>query len=149
MLYDQIASLASAEWHFSLSKGRVDQIKRLQHDYLTQVDVVIKESLNSEIEQKRKKAQGKFYENSGAFFDERKENLGVVVKKLALFPSKRFSLKKIFVNASVGQMLTRLRLIGYAHPIKNKAVSNFYLSFYTDLIIVTHVNVGRFFSVND
>jgi hypothetical protein len=132
-----------------LSKGRVDQIKRLQHDYLTQVDVVIKESLNSEIEQKRKKVQGKFYKNSGAFFDERKENLGVVVKKLTLFPSKRFSLKKIFVNASVGQTLTRLRLIGYVHPVKNKAVSNFYLSFYTDLIIVTHVNVGRFFSVND
>jgi hypothetical protein len=149
VLYDQITSLASAEWHFSLSKGCIDKVKKIQHNYLTQVDVVIKESLNCEMDQKRKKIQGKYYKNLGAFSDQRKENPGVVVKKLALFPSKRFSLKKIFVNASIGQVLARLRLAGYAHPIKNKAVSNFYLSFYTDLIIVTHVNVGRLFSVNE
>jgi hypothetical protein len=141
ILYDQIVSLASAEWHIGLSEGHADKVKKLQHDYLIQVDAVIKESLNCEIEQKRKKVQDKFYKNLGASSNERTENLGVAVKKWTSFPNQSFSSKKVFLYAPVGEVFAKLRFVGYVHPIKNKAVSNFYLGFYTDLIIVTHVNV--------
>lgn len=141
ILQDQIASIASAKWHVDLSEGPVDKIKKLQQDYLIQVDAVVKESLNRELEQKRKKVQNKFYTNAGALSNERKENVEVAIKKLIPLSRKRFLLKKVFIHAPVSQVFARLRFMGYVHPIKHKAVSNFYLSFYTDQIIVTHVNV--------
>jgi hypothetical protein len=134
ILHDKIVLLASAEWHAGLSKGQADKVQKLQQDYLVKLDDIMKESLNFEIEQKRRKIMEKYYKkkNSGVFFSERKKNFVASIKKLTASSKNRFSSIRVFINAPIADIFAKLRLIGYVHPIKNKAVSNLHLGFYTD-----------------
>jgi hypothetical protein len=46
----------------------------------------------------------------------------------------------VSVNAPIGEVFAKLRLKGYIHPIKDRAVGNVYLNLYSDAEIVKHYN---------
>jgi Type II intron maturase len=140
--YDKIALLASSEWHLHFSKGHVDKIKKFQQDYLNKASALIKESLNSEIAMKHNKIVDAFNinKNFGACLSKKKEGLLGLVKGFTVLSTDKLFLRKILINAPIGEVVNKLRLAGYMHPIKNKAMGNSYLGCRTDSEIVTYFN---------
>lgn len=139
ILHSNIAALASAEWHVHLSKGQAGEIKKLQQEYLTRVDLVIKKSLNLEIEKKRRKMVDRYYPNKN-FKSSSRDMPFLCVDSTKEFTCREFFLRKICINAPIKNICANLRLMGYIHPMKDKIVSNFSLSFYSDSAIVVCIN---------
>jgi len=142
ILYDKIASLASSDWYESLSKGQADKVKQLQEDYLIKANEIIKESLNSEVEKRRNKIISKFKINKtpGSLLSKEEKDLLGLAKGLTILASDKSSLRRISINAPVGEVFAKLRISGYVHPTKDKAIGNSHLGFHTDSEIVSHFN---------
>ena len=142
ILYSNIVAFASAEWHVNLSTGQAGEVKKLQQEYLTRVDSIIKKSLNLEIEKKRSKIVDKYYQNkdSGSFSKDILFFGGGPVKEFSASSACEFFLRKVSINAPIKEMCANLRLMGYIHPMKDKSVSNSSLIFYADSVIVVYIN---------
>jgi hypothetical protein len=111
-------------------------------DYLTKADDIIKESLNLEVEKRRNKivSKHKINMNSNSGLRQANKNLSRTAEGLTSLVSQKSSLIKISVNANIGEVFSKLRLFGYIHPIKNRAMGNSQLEFRTDSNIVSHFN---------
>ena len=139
ILYNNMVALASAEWHVHLSESQAGEVKKLQQEYLTRVDSVIKKSLNLEIEKKRSKIVDRYYpnKNSKSFSKDIPFFRAGSIKE---FSASEFFLRKVSINAPIKDICANLKLMGYIHPMKDKSVSNFFLSFYADSVIVVYMN---------
>lgn len=142
ILFSNIVSLASAEWHLHLSKGQASEVKKLQQEYLTRADAVIKKSLNLEIDKKRSKIVDKYYSNKiSKLFSSNTPFVNVDSTQEFSAPSaSEFFVRKVSINAPIKDIQVNLRLMGYIHPIKPKSVSNSFLGFYADSVIVVYIN---------
>lgn len=142
ILFSNIVSLASAEWHVHLSKGQANEVKKLQQEYLARVDVVIKKSLSFEMEKKRSKIVDKYYQNKNleAFSSDRPFLCVDSIQKSLASPANEFFLKKVAINAPIKDIYVNLRLTGYIHPVKNRSISNSSLGFYADSVVVVYIN---------
>jgi hypothetical protein len=142
ILFSNIVSLASAKWHVDLSKGQASRVKKLQQEYLARIDAVLKKSLSFEIEKKRSKIVGKYYQNDNlkTFSSDKSFVFVDSIKKSLAFSASEFFLRKVSINAPIKDIYVNLRLMGYIHPIKNRSVSNSSLSFYADSVIVAYIN---------
>jgi hypothetical protein len=101
-----------------LSEGQANEVKRLQQNYLIKVDAAIKKSLDVTLKKKRVGS----------------------IKELPVFSVGEFFLRKVSITAPIKEILVKLKLIGYIHLMKNKAIRNSLLNFYADSVIVIHVN---------
>ena len=142
ILFSNIVSLASAEWHVHLSKGQANDVKELQQQYLARVDMIIKRSLSFEIEKKRSQIFDKYYQNKN--LDVSPSDLPFLcvdsTKGSSVSSASGFLYRKVSINAPIKDLCVNLRLMGYIHPMKNKSVSNSSLSFYADSVIVSYIN---------
>lgn len=143
ILRDKIASLAKAEFVAELSKGQAYKIKKLQQEYLDKADMLIKESLNSEIEKKRKKVIEKFNinVNSPMLLTQEEKDLLVLAKELTILSSEKTVPRRISIHAPIKETFAKFRFKGYIHPLKDKAMGNSGLGSHTDSEIVSHFNM--------
>ena len=142
ILFSNIVSLASAEWHVHLSKSQASGVQKLQQEYLTRIDAIIKKSLSFDIEKKRSETVDKYYQNENLELFSSDTPFVCVnsIKKSLVSPASEFFLRKVSINAPIKDIYVNLRLMGYIHPMKNKSVSNSSLSFYADSAIVAYIN---------
>ena len=143
ILRDKIASLAKAEFIAELSKGQADKLKKLQQEYLDKADKLVKESLNSEIEKRRKKVAEKFNINvdSPLLQTQEEKDLLVLAKELTILSAAKSVPRRISIYAPIKDSFAKFRFKGYIHPLKDKAMGNSGLGFHTDAEIVLHFNM--------
>jgi len=142
ILRDKLFSLAKSKFSEEMSKKQTDKIKKLQRSYLNDLNTIIHKSLNPTIEKKRQSVIKKLNININSFlgFNNKKKNLLHLAKKLTILRSDKSVPRRIFVKAPIHEMFVKLRLKGYVHPIKNKAIGNSKLEFYKDSEILLHYN---------
>ena len=143
ILFSNMASLASAEWHVHLSKGQASAVKKLQQEYLARVDAIIKKSLSFDIEKKRSQIADRYYQNTNltAFSSGRPFLYVDSIKESLSSSASEFFVRKVSIKAPIKDICVNLKLMGYIHPVKNRSVSNSSLSFYADSAIVAYINV--------
>jgi len=95
-----------------MSKGTADSFKEIQLKYLKEAEVAAEASLVPEIKKRRDK----------------------IIKKFNI------NMRRISINAQIGATFAKLRVKGYIHPLKEKAMGNSSLGFHTDSEIVHHFN---------
>ncbi len=140
IIRDKISSLIKSKWSEGLSEGISKKIEALQTEYLGKADDIIKESFNEVVEEKRNRVIKKFKINTEAPLSKSDDDLIKLAELLALESAIKSSLRRVTVNASVGEVFAKLRLKGYIHPIKDRAVGNVHLKLYSDAEIVRHYN---------
>jgi hypothetical protein len=142
ILFSNIVSLASPEWHVHLSKSQASEVKTLQQEYLARVDAVIKKFLSMDMEKKRSRIVDKYYQNKNleALFSDKPFLCVDSIQKSLVPPAGEFCLRKVSINAPIKDIYVNLRLMGYIHPVKNRSVRNSFLSFYADSVVVAYIN---------
>jgi NADH-quinone oxidoreductase subunit A len=142
ILYSNIVSLASAEWHVHLSIGQADKIKKLQQNYLIKMGAILKESLKGELEKKQSKMFYNHYfnRNGEEFNSSTKKVCDGSIRKLRALPEREFFLRKVSINAPIKDICLKLKLMGHIHSMKSKSIGYSSLSSYADSVIVTQVN---------
>jgi len=142
-LRDKIASLAKSELVTELSKGQANKLKKLQQEYLDKADMLVKESLNYEIEKKRKKVIDKFNinVNSPSLLTQEEKDLLSLAKELTILSAEKTVPRRISIYAPIKKTFAKFRFKSYIHPLKDKAMGNTGLGFHTDTEIVLHFNM--------
>jgi hypothetical protein len=71
-----------------------------------------------------------------------KEEKGLLslAEELTILGSTKSSPRRISINAQIGAIFAKLRVKGYIHPVKEKAMGNSSLGFHMDSEIVHHFN---------
>jgi hypothetical protein len=143
ILRDKIASLAKSELVTELSKGQANKLKKLQQEYLDKADMLVKESLNYEIEKKRKKVIDKFNinVNSPSLLTQEEKDLLSLAKELTILSAEKTVPRRISIYAPIKKTFAKFRFKSYIHPLKDKAMGNTGLGFHTDTEIVLHFNM--------
>ena len=137
---DKISSLIKSKWSEGLPGGISKKIEAVQTEYLHKADDIIKESFNEIVENKRNRVIKKFKINTENPLSKSDDDLIKLAELLALESSIKSSPRRVSVNAPVGAVFAKLRLKGYIHPIKDRAVGNVHLKLYSDAEIVRHYN---------
>jgi retron-type reverse transcriptase len=142
ILRNKLSLLAKSDYSANMSKKKTDKLKKIQLKYLKEVDNIAQKSLVFEIEKKRKNVIKKFILNmkSPSTLSKEKKDLLSLARNLTMTSSEKSAPRKIFIHAPVSVTFAKLRVKGYIHPVKNKAISNSGLKFYTDTEIIYHFN---------
>jgi Type II intron maturase/Reverse transcriptase (RNA-dependent DNA polymerase) len=142
ILRDKITSIIKLNWTENLSRGNARKVEAFQSDYLEKAEEIIKETFNEVVEKKRNSVIKKFNikANPGLPLSDDDKELIELAEELALQSAIKASPRRISVNAPISEVFAKLRLKGYIHPIKDRAVGNLHLGFYTDSEIITHYN---------
>lgn len=137
---DKLSSLIKSKWSEGLPEGISKKIETLQLEYLNKADDLIKESFNEAVEEKRNKVIKKFKINMNEPLNKNDSDLLELAESLALESAVKSSPRRVAVNAPIREVFAKLRLKGYVHPIKDRAVGNVHLILYSDAEIVKHYN---------
>jgi len=142
ILRDKLSSLAKLDYSAEMSKGTADSFKEIQLKYLKEAEIAAEASLVPEIKKRRDKIIKKFNINMkspSTLSKEEKDSLSLA-KELTILGSTKSSPRRISINAQIGATFAKLRVKGYIHPLKEKAMGNSSLGFHTDSEIVHHFN---------
>ena len=135
ILRDKLSSLAKLDYSAAMSEGKADSLKKIQLKYLKEAESAAEAFLAPEIKKRRDKIIKKFNTNVSYSSTLSKEK-----KEFTILGSTRPFPRQISINAQIGAIFAKLRVKGYIHPIKEKAIGNSSLEFYTDFEIVHHFN---------
>jgi len=133
ILRDKLSFLAESSYSTEIFKEVVDKLKEAQENGLRKIIDIGKKPKNliKELNMGRKFLPS---------LSKKKVEKLPLAKKLTIIDSNKFAFKQIYLNAPIGVIFTKLRVKGYIHPIKNKAIGNKNLGLYTDAEIVNHFN---------
>lgn len=137
---DKLSSLIKSKWLEGLPEGISKKIEALQSEYLNKADNVIKESFNEVVEERRNRVIKKFKINVNEPLSKNDKDLLELAELLALESAVKSSPRRVTVNAPIREVFAKLRLKGYVHPIKDRAIGNVRLNLYSDAEIVKHYN---------
>jgi len=137
---DKLSSLIKSKWLEGLPEGISKKIEALQSEYLNKADNVIKESFNEVVEERQNRVIKKFKINVNEPLSKNDKDLLELAELLALESAVKSSPRRVTVNAPIREVFAKLRLKGYVHPIKDRAIGNVYLNLYSDAEIVKHYN---------
>jgi len=137
---DKISSLIKSKWSKGLPEGISKEIETFQLEYLNKADDIIKKSFNEIVEERRNRVIKKFKINMKTPLSKNDNDLLKLAELLALESAIKSSPRRVTINAPVGEIFAKLRLKGYIHPIKDRAVGNVHLNLYSDAEIVKHYN---------
>jgi hypothetical protein len=142
ILRDKLSSLAKLDYSDAMSEGRANSFKEIQLKYLKEAESAAEASLVPEIKKRRDKIIKKFNinMNSPSTLSKEEKDLLSLAKELTTLGSTKSSPRRISINAQIGATFAKLRVKGYIHPIKEKAMGNSSLGFHTDSEIVHHFN---------
>ena len=123
-----------------MSEGRADSFKKIQLKYLKEAEIAAEASLVPEIKKRRDKIIKKFNinTNSPSTLSKEEKDLLSLARELTTLGSTKSSPRRISINAQIGATFAKLRVKGYIHPLKEKAMGNSSLGFHTDSEIVHH-----------
>lgn len=139
ILFDKISSLAYNDWTDDLSSGEAERIKQIQNSYLAEAKMVINRSLNEIVEKKKELARKKF--NISTETQDRADiELIETAGELGRISASKPSARRVSIQAPIGSVFAKLRLKGYIHPIRERAIGNMALGFHTDQEIISHYN---------
>lgn len=126
ILRDKLSSLVKLDYSAEISKGTAASLKEIQFKYLKEAESVAEASLVPEIKKRRDKIIKKFNINMKSPFTLSKEekDLLSLAKELTILCSTKSSPRRISINARIGATFAKLRVKGYFHPVKEKAVGN-------------------------
>jgi len=137
---DKLSSLIKSKWLEGLPEGISKKIEALQSEYLNKADNVIKESFNEVVEERQNRVIKKFKINVNEPLSKNDKDLLELAELLALESAVKSSPRRVTVNAPIREVFAKLRLKGYVHPIKDRAIGNVHLNLYSDAEIVKHYN---------
>lgn len=142
ILRDNLSSLAKSDYSADMSKGMADELKKIQLNYLKEVDGIVQRSLVPAIEKRRESVIKKFNisMNSSSSLSQEEKDLLFIAKELTIIGSEKSAPRRISINAPISVTFAKLRVRGYIHPVKNKAMGNSGLEFHTAAEIVYHYN---------
>lgn len=142
ILRDKLSSLAKSNYSADMSKGMADKLKKVQLKYLKEADSIAQDSLVPAIEKRRKSVIAKFNINmkSPSTLSQEEKDLLFLAKELTTIGSEKSVPRKISINAPISATFANLRVKGYIHPVKDKAMGNSSLGFHTAAEIVYHFN---------
>jgi hypothetical protein len=140
ILRDKLSSFAKSDYSADISKGTADKLTNIQLKYLKEADSIAQESLVPAIEKRRKSVIKKFNNKSPSTLSKEEKDLLSLAKDLTIIGSEKSVTRKISINAPVSDTFAKLRVKGYIHPLKDKAIGNSGLGFHTDREIVYHFN---------
>jgi retron-type reverse transcriptase len=142
ILRDKLSSLAKFDYSADMSKGTADKLKKIQFKYLKEADSIAQESLVPMIEKRKKSVIEKFNINMKSPFtlSQVEKDLLSLAKELTIIGSEKSVPRRISINAPIGVTFKKLRVKGYIHPVKDKAMGNSSLGFHTPAEIVYHFN---------
>ena len=140
ILRDKISSLIKSKWSKGLPEGISKKIEVLQSEYLNKADDIIKECFNEAVEEKRNRIIKKFNINMNASLNKNDNDLLELGELLALESLIKSSPRRVTVNAPIREVFAKLRLKGYIHPIKDRAVGNVHLKLHSNAEIIRHYN---------
>jgi hypothetical protein len=142
ILYDKIGSIAHSNWTEDLSSGEAKKIKKIQDQYLIEAQKVIDCSLNDAVKKRRELTLRKFNISRGGLNPSKDDQeLLDTAKELTVASANKLSTRRVSVSAPIGNVFAKLRLKGYVHPIKDKAIGNLSLCRHTDAEIVSHYSL--------
>lgn len=100
---------------------------------------MIDRSLNEIVEKKKELARKKFNIPTDT---QNSADIALVetAGELARISANKPSARRISIQAPIGSIFAKLRLKGYIHPVREKAVGNMALGFHTDQEIISHYN---------
>ena len=142
ILRDKFFSLAKLDYSAAMSEGWADSLKEIKLKYLKEAESAAEASLVPGVKKRRDKIIKKFNikMNSSSTLSKEEKDLLSLAKELTTLGSTKSSPRRISINAQIGAIFAKLRVKGYIHPIKEKAIGNSSLEFYTDSEIVHHFN---------
>jgi retron-type reverse transcriptase len=142
ILRDKLSSLAKLDYSVAMSEGKADSLTEIQLKYLKEAESAAEASLVPEIKKRRDNIIKKFNinMNSPSTLSREEKDLLSLAKELTTLGSTKSSPRRISINAQIGATFAKLRVKGYIHPIKEKAMGNSSLGFHTDSEIVHHFN---------
>ena len=142
ILGDKLSSFAKLEYFDEMSKGTADSLKEIQLKYLKEAESAAEASLVPEIKKRRDKIINKFKINmkSPSILSKEEKDLLSLAKELTLLGSIKSSPRRISINAQISAIFAKLRVKGYIHPVKEKAMGNPSLEFRRNSDIVYHFN---------
>jgi retron-type reverse transcriptase len=144
ILRDKIVSMVKSSLSENMTLSIAKKVELLQSEYLKKLDGIISESSSEAIQKKRNYAIEKFkikMMSPTKAINPEDNNLLDAVEGLTMLSQVKSSPRRIVVNAPIGKTFAKLRVKGYVHPTKDKAVGNVLLGFYPDSEIITHYNV--------
>lgn len=130
------------DYFAKMSKGIADNLKEIQLKYLKEAEIATKASLVPEIEKRRNNVIKKFNINMkppSALRKEEKDSLSLA-KQSVIIGSTKSATRRVSIKAHIGFTFDKLRVKGYIHPIKEKAMGNTRLGFHRDSEIIFHFN---------
>jgi retron-type reverse transcriptase len=145
ILRDKIVSMVKSNLSENMTPSIATKVELLQSEYLKKLDDIISESSNEAVQKKRNYAIEKFkikMMSSTKAINPEDNELLEAVEGLTILSQAKSSPRRIVVNAPISKTFAKLRLKGYVHPTKDKAVGNVLLGFYPDSEIITHFNIA-------